>query len=132
MLVGSFVLGFAYESGAIEPIESALSPITVGLLHLPAVAGVALVLAFLRKELALQLLVVLAVAELGQGAQSLGSFMTSGQLFVYAVVTAISIPCIATVASLIDELGWRPTVAIGASVLGIALAIGSVLALLVA
>jgi ferrous iron transport protein B len=131
MVVGSFVLGLAYESGAIGPVESALAPITVGLLGLPAVAGVALVLAFLRKELALQLLVVLAVAQLGQGAADLGSFMTSGQLFVFAVVTAISIPCIATVASLLDEFGWRPTLAIGATVLVIAIGVGTVLAQLI-
>jgi len=131
MIVGSFVLGLAYESGAIRPIESALAPVTVGLLGLPAAAGVALVLAFLRKELALQLLIVLAVAQLGAGAADLGSFMTSGQLFVFAVVTAISIPCIATVASLVDEFGWRPTLAIGGAVLAIALGIGALLAQIV-
>jgi len=92
---------------------------------------VALVLAFLRKELALQLLIVLAVAQLGAGAADLGSFMTSGQLFVFAVVTAISIPCIATVASLVDEFGWRPTLAIGGAVLAIALGIGALLAQIV-
>jgi Fe2+ transport system protein B len=53
--------------------------------------------------------------------------MTHGQLFVYAVVTALSIPCIASVASLVDEFGWRPTLAIGGSVLGLALVVGTVL-----
>jgi ferrous iron transport protein B len=128
MLVGSFVLGLAYESGAITPVEQLLSPVTAGLLGLPPVAGIALVLAFLRKELALQLLVVLAVGELGPAAASLGTFMTHGQLFVYAVITALSIPCIASVASLIDEFGWRPTLAIAGSVLGLALVVGTVLA----
>ena len=127
MLVGSFVLGLAYESGAITPIERLLSPVTAGMLGLPPVAGIALVLAFLRKELALQLLVVLAIGELGPAAASLGTFMTHGQLFVYAVVTALSIPCVASVASLVDEFGWRPTLAIGGSVLGLALVVGTVL-----
>ena len=131
MLAGSFVLGLAYESGAAGSIENLLSPLTVGLLGLPPVAGVALVLGFLRKELALQLLLVLAVGELGATAASLDTFMTSGQLFVFAVVTAISIPCIATVASLVDEFGWRPTLAIAAGVLGLALTVGVVLARLV-
>lgn len=128
MLIGSFVLGLAYESGAISPVEGLLSPVTVGLLGLPPVTGVALVLAFLRKELALQLLLVLAVGELGPAAASLGSFMSNGQLFVFAVVTALSIPCIASVASLVDEFGWRPTLAISGSVLGLALVVGTVLA----
>jgi len=128
MLAGSFVLGLAYESGAIAPIERLLSPVTVGLLGLPAVTGVALVLGFMRKELALQLLLVLAVGELGASAANLGTFMTNGQLFVYAVITALSIPCIASVASLVDEFGWRPTLAIAGSVLGLALVVGTVLA----
>jgi ferrous iron transport protein B len=127
MLVGSFVLGLAYESGAVAPIERLLSPVTVGLLGLPAVTGVALVLGFLRKELALQLLLVLAVGELGASAANLGTFMTNGQLFVYAVITALSIPCIASIASLVDEFGWRPTLAIAGSVLGLALVVGTVL-----
>ena len=128
MLIGSFVLGLAYESGAITPIERLLSPVTAGLLGLPPVTGVAIVLAFLRKELALQLLLVLAVGELGPAAASLGTFMSHGQLFVYAVITALSIPCIASVASLVDEFGWRPTLAICGSVLGLALGVGTVLA----
>jgi len=128
MLAGSFLLGLAYESGAITPIERLLSPVTAGLLGLPPVTGVAIVLAFLRKELALQLLLVLAVGELGPAAASLGTFMTHGQLFVYAVITALSIPCIASVASLVDEFGWKPTLAIAGSVLGLALAVGTVLA----
>jgi len=127
MLIGSFLLGLAYESGAISVVERLLSPVTVGLLGLPAVTGVALVLAFLRKELALQLLVVLAIGEFGAAAANLGTFMTNDQLFVYAVVTALSIPCVATVASLADEFGWRPTLAICASVLGLALTVGTVL-----
>ena len=105
-----------------------MSPVTAGLLGLPSVTGVAIVLAFLRKELALQLLLVLAVGELGPAAASLGTFMTHGQLFVYAVITALSIPCIASVASLVDEFGWKPTLAIAGSVLGLALAVGTVLA----
>ena len=132
MLVGSFVLGLAYEMGAIEPLEKAFAPVVTGVLGLPPVAGIALVLAFIRKELALQLLLVLAIAEYGASASDLSSFMSSGQLFVYAVVTAISIPCVATLASLVDEFGWRGAIAITGSVLGVALTVGAVLARVVA
>ena len=128
MLVGSFLLGLAYETGALGPLEIALSPVTTGVLGLPPVAGVALVLAFLRKELALQLLVVLAIAEYGASASDLSTFMSPGQVFVYAVVVAISIPCIATLASMIDEFGRTAALAINGAVLGIALATGAVIA----
>ncbi len=131
MLAGSFLLGLAYETGAIGTLEGAIGPVTSGVLGLPPVAGIALVLAFLRKELALQLLVVLAVAEYGASATNLGTFMSSGQLFVYAVVTAVSIPCVATLASLVDEFGWRPAVAISGAVLGVGLSAGAILARIV-
>jgi ferrous iron transport protein B len=131
MLVGSFLLGLAYETGAIRPLESALSPVTSGVLGLPPVAGIALVLAFLRKELALQLLVVLAIAEYGASASNLSTFMDPGQVFVYAVVVAISIPCIATLASLIDEFGRPTALVLNGAVIGLALATGAVVARLV-
>ncbi|OGN82158.1 MAG: hypothetical protein A2X23_05885 [Chloroflexi bacterium GWC2_73_18] len=128
MLAGSFVLGGLYETGAIGPIEDAIGPLVRGALGLPPVTGIALALAFLRKELALQLLLVLAVAEYGSGASSLAAFMTSGQLFVYAVVTAVSVPCVATLATLADEFGWRPALAITGATLGVALAAGALVA----
>ncbi len=128
MVVGSFVVGLLYESGAIEPLGELAAPITTGLLGLPPVAGIALALAFLRKELALQLLIVLGVATYGAGAADLSTFLSSGQLFVYAVVTAVSIPCVATLAALADELGWRTAAAITAATLGVALLAGAVLA----
>lgn len=131
MLVGSFVLGLAYETGAIGPIESAIGPSLKWLLGLPAVAGIALVLSFLRKELALQLLLVLAIAELGQGASSLGAFMSPGQLFVYAIATAVSIPCAATLASLVDEFGKRAALAVSAATLLVGLGAAAVVARLI-
>jgi Fe2+ transport system protein B len=57
--------------------------------------------------------------------------MNTGQLFVYAVVTAISLPCIATLATLVDEFGWRPALALSLSAIGLALGAGVVLARLV-
>lgn len=128
MLAGSFVLGLLYETGAIRPIEVAIGPAVTGVLGLPPVAGIALALAFLRKELAIQLLLVLAVAEYGSGASSLAAFMTSGQLFVYAVVTAVSLPCVATLATLADEFGWRPALVVTGATLGVALTAGALVA----
>ncbi len=128
MLVGSFALGLVHELGLIRPLESAIAPFVTGWLGLPPVVGIAVGFAFLRKELALQLLVVLAVAELGPHAASLGAFLSPGQLFVYAIVTAVSVPCVATLATLAAELGRREAITISAATLGVALVAGGVIA----
>jgi ferrous iron transport protein B len=128
MVVGSMLLGLAYETGLIWPVSAALDPVVVGWLGLPSVAGLALVFAFLRKELALQLLLVLAVATLGAGAASLGDFMTPEQLFVYAIVTSVSVPCIATLAALAGELGWRTAILMSGATLALAIGVGGILA----
>jgi len=128
MLIGSVILGLAWETGAVGPLGDVIAPVTTGLLGLPPVAGIALILAFLRKELALQLLVVLAVATYGAGAASLGSFMSPAQLFVYAVVTAVSVPCVATLATLRAELGTRAALTVSLAILGVGLGAGAVIA----
>ncbi len=128
MIVGSIVLGLAYETGLIWSASAVLDPVVVGWLGLPSVAGLALVFAFLRKELALQLLLVLAAATLGAGAASLGDFMSPEQLFVYAIVTSVSVPCIATLAALAGELGWRTAVLMSGATLALAISIGGILA----
>jgi len=128
MLIGSFVVGLAWETGAWQPLSVALGPVTEGLLGLPPIAGVAIAFGFLRKELALQLLIALAVVEYGLGAGDLGTFMSPGQVFVFAIVTSISIPCAATLAALAAELGRRPALAITVGSLAIALAAGGLIA----
>jgi ferrous iron transport protein B len=131
MLGGSLVIGALYETGAIGPIETLLAPLSTGLLGLPPVAGIALGLAILRKELALQLLLTLAIAEFGMSASSLGSFMSTGQLFVFAVVTGLSVPCVATIGALAGEFGWRGALVVSGATLATALGTGAVVARLV-
>ncbi len=128
MIAGSIVLGLVYETGLIWPAAAILDPIVVGWLGLPSVAGLALVFSFLRKELALQLLLVLAAATLGAGVAGLGDLMTPGQLFVYAIVTSVSVPCIATLAALGSELGWRTAGLMTAATLVLSIGVGGVLA----
>ena len=131
MLGGSLVIGALYETGAINPIEHLLAPVSTGLLGLPPVAGMALVMAVLRKELALQLLLVLAVAEYGLGARSLGTFMTAGQLFTFAVVTGLSVPCVATIGTLVGEFGRRGALVVSGTTLAVAVVTGAIVARLV-
>lgn len=131
MLGGSLVIGALYETGAIKPIETVLAPFSTGLLGLPPVAGIALALAVLRKELALQLLLTLAIAQFGFGARSLISFMNPGQLFVFAVVTGLSVPCVATIGALAGEFGWRRATIVSGATLTTALGTGAIVARLV-
>ena len=127
MLAGSLVLGLVYEAGWWQAIANAIGPAVGWSLGLPAIAGVAIGFAFLRKELALQLLIAFAAIELGHAA-ALGELMTPAQLFVYAIVTSLSIPCIATLAALRGELGGRAAAGIAGSTLALALGTGAVLA----
>jgi ferrous iron transport protein B len=126
VLVGSMVLGALYETEYLWKLASPLSPIVEGWLGLPAVAGLTLIFAILRKELALQLLVTLAVVMFGGGANNLLLFMTPTQLFVYALVNTIYIPCVATIAVLGRELGWKRAMGIMAFTIVLAILIGGI------
>jgi ferrous iron transport protein B len=126
VLVGSLVLGALYETGYLWKLASPLSPVVVGWLGLPAVAGLTLIFAVLRKELALQLLVTLAIVAYGGGARNLLLFMNPAQLFVYALVNTIYIPCVATIAVLGRELGWKRAFGIMAFTIALAILIGGI------
>ncbi len=126
VLAGSMVLGALYETGYLWKLSAPLSPVVEGWLGLPAVAGLTLIFAVLRKELALQLLVTLAVVRYGGGASNLLLFMNPAQLFVYALVNTIYIPCVATIAVLGRELGWRRALGIMAFTITLAIIIGGI------
>ena len=128
MLAGSFVLGLVYASGLWVQLAAVIGPVTETLLGLPPIAGIAIIFAFLRKELALQLLVALAIVQYGASGATLGGFMSSAQLFVFAIVVSISVPCVATLATLADEFGWRPALGMAGATLALALGVGMILA----
>lgn len=131
ILAGSLVLGALYETGAIWRLTEPLAPVVEGWLMLPAVAGLTLLFAVLRKELALQLLIAFAAVTVGTQADDLTTFMTTSQIVTYAVVNSIYIPCVATIAVLGRELGWRRTAAISLGTVAVAVAVGGVIARLV-
>ncbi|MCZ7363075.1 MAG: ferrous iron transport protein B, partial [Candidatus Methanoperedens sp.] len=126
VLAGSMVLGTLYETGYLWKLAAPLSPVVEGWLGLPAVAGLTLIFAVLRKELALQLLVTLAIVQYGGGASNLLLFMNPAQLFVYALVNTIYIPCVATIAVLGRELGWKRAIGIMAFTITLAIIIGGI------
>jgi ferrous iron transport protein B len=119
LLVGSFVIGALHVSGVLSSITGPLAPFTTGLLGLPAVTIIPLIYGFIRKEGALVLLVSIA------GTSNLLAFMSPLQIFVFALVAAIYVPCVATIAVLVRELGWKDAIAISAGTFLLAVVVGS-------
>ena len=124
VLGGSLVLGGLHETGLLWVLAAPLRPIMEGWLGIPAVAGLTLIVAVLRKELALQLLVTLAMAQYGPQASNLLTFMRPDQIVVYALVNTLYVPCVATIAILARELGWRRAALITTFTVILALLVG--------
>jgi ferrous iron transport protein B len=101
LIVTSVFLGLFQYFGVIDIFQSLVSPITVSLLGLPAYASTALLFGIFRKELAFETLAVLS------GTADLGSVMTSVQLYTFAIVSILFIPCVSTVAVLYKQLGAK-------------------------
>ena len=128
LIIGSLALGGLYVSGYLFDLVRPLSPVVENWMGLPAVAGLALVMGVLRKEMALQLLIALAIA-MGASAgveHNLNIIMTNSQLFIFALVTTIYIPCAATITALGKELGWSRTALISAVTIGLAVLVGGI------
>jgi len=126
IVLGSLLLGSLFETGCLWVVVEPIGPLVQGLLGLPAVAGLCLVLGVLRKELALELLVALAIVQYGPSASSLLFFMSPLQIFVFALVLTIYIPCVATIAVLGRELGWKNALLIMAFTIILAVVIGGI------
>ncbi|MFX1475148.1 MAG: ferrous iron transport protein B [Promethearchaeota archaeon] len=109
IMVGSAILGVLLESDLLYLVVLPASPLIVGWLGLPAVTAIALIYGILRKELTVELLLVLATP------LSIGAFMTIRQMFVFSLVTTIYVPCMATIGVLAKEYGWKYTTLIVAT-----------------
>ena len=103
LLVTSLVLELLMNYGVMNALVDPFSWLTVGLLGLPAVTIVALLFGILRKEMALQLLVVLF------GTANLITVMTVDQMFVFALVMATYIPCASAFSVMFKEFGLKDT-----------------------
>jgi Fe2+ transport system protein B len=57
--------------------------------------------------------------------------MSPGQLFVFAVVTGLLVPCVATIGALVGEFGRRSALVVSGATLAVALGTGAVLARIV-
>jgi len=103
LIASSIVLGILEWAHADHTINAILSPFTVFVLGLPAAVGVTLVFGVLRKELSLVMLVQ------AMGTTALATVMTAVQMMTFTLFVLFYVPCIATIAALARELGWRDT-----------------------
>ena len=85
------VINVLYFLGTFEAIVDFTAPVVTGLLGLPKEAVTAIVIGFLRKDVAVGMLAPLT--------------LTAGQLVVGSIVLAMFFPCIATFVVLLRELG---------------------------
>ncbi len=116
LVAGSAVLSLIEFYGWQQVINAALSPLTA-LLGLPRAVGLTLIFGVLRKELSLLMLMQ------ALGTTNVASVMSVAQILIFTLFVTFYIPCMATLASLYRELGWRLTAAAATALLVLAVAI---------
>ena len=107
------VINVLYVLGVFDAIASFTSPVVTGLLGLPKEAVTALIIGFLRKDVALGML-----APLG---------LSANQLVVGSVVLAMFFPCVATFVVILRELGVATMLKSAAIMIASALLVGGLL-----
>jgi ferrous iron transport protein B len=118
LVLSSVVLGLLEWADAASTINALMAPLTVVLLGLPVAVGMTLVFGILRKELTLVMLVQ------ALGTTHLSAVMTDGQMLTFTLFVVFYVPCVATLAVMAKELGWRDTAVISAFSVVLALVIG--------
>jgi ferrous iron transport protein B len=116
ILAAVLVINILYVLGIFDVIASFTAPVVTGLLGLPEEAVTALVIGFMRKDVALGMLAPLA--------------LTAEQLVVGSVVLAMFFPCIATFVVLVRELGIVNMLKAAALMITVALLTGGMLNLI--
>ena len=120
LLVGSIVLEALLAMDVLQRILSPAEPFMMAVLGLPAFTAVALAFGVLRKEMSLQMLMILA------GTSNLALVLSPHQMFVFALVMAIFMPCMAAFAVMLKEFGVKNTIAVAAGSMALALAAGAI------
>lgn len=96
VMLGVLVVNILEYFNIFSAVSDFCAPVITGLLGLPKEAVTALVIGFLRKDLAVGLLTTLS--------------LSAAQLTVAVVVLAMTFPCIATFVILFKELGLKETI----------------------
>jgi ferrous iron transport protein B len=116
LIAGSVLLEILQVAGVTDVLNLVVSPITWSL-GLPLSLGVTLIFGIFRKELSLVMLFQ------ALGTTHVLSVLTPGQMMTFTLFVLFYVPCVATVAVLRRELGWRQTALVVAGTTSTALAI---------
>jgi ferrous iron transport protein B len=120
LIVVSVVIQVIELAGLFGAINGAMSPLTVGWLGLPAVVGVILVFGILRKELTLIMLAAVITPA------ALPDVLTPVQMIVFTLIVILYIPCVATIAAMVREIGKKRAAIITFFELAFALLVGGI------
>jgi ferrous iron transport protein B len=120
IIIGSIVIEAMRITNVLSLVSNALSPVTVIWLGLPAFTGFLFIFGVIRKEAALVLLTTAA------GTSNIRSVMSPVQMIVFALVIMIYVPCVATIAALLRETGWKNAALITITEIGLAVLLGGV------
>ncbi len=92
VLLGVLIVNILYTLGIIQFVGKLTAPVVTRVLGLPSEAVGALIIGFLRKDVAVGMLIPLG--------------LTAKQLIIASVVLAMYFPCVATFTTLVKELGF--------------------------
>lgn len=113
VFLGVVIVNILYITGIIDILGDILSPVVSGIWGLPQAAAGALLIGFLRKDVAVGMLVPLD--------------MSPQQLVIAVTILTIYFPCVATFVVLIRELGIRDLIRSTLLMIFTALIVGGVM-----
>jgi ferrous iron transport protein B len=103
LIASSVILGLLEWARAAGTINALLYPLTGLILGLPAAVGMTLVFGVLRKELTMVMLVQ------ALGTTQVDTVLSVSQMMTFTLFVVFYVPCVATVAVMAKEMGWRDT-----------------------
>jgi len=113
LFLGVVAINLLYYVGFLGWLGDVLSPVMYGLFGLPGDASIAMVVGFLRKDLAVGMLIPLGMSPL--------------QLVVAATMLTVYFPCVATFVVLLRELGIKDMIKSVAIMVSTAAVVGFIL-----
>jgi ferrous iron transport protein B len=117
LFLGVFIINILYAVGFLQWLGSVLAPVMEGLFGLPGESSTALVIGFLRKDLATGMLLTI---------KGMGTY----QLVIAAVMLTVYFPCVATFTVLLKELGFKDMLKSTAIMVTTAILVGIILKLI--
>ena len=121
LLASSVVLGILQFFGIIAAFQDLFEGFMYSALGLPDYASTSLLFGILRKEMAFETLAILS------GTANLGSVMSAAQLYIFAIVSVLFVPCVSTIAVLYRQMGLKISLAVCCYTLSLGFVTGMIL-----